>query len=210
MPRGRPKKTNKLNNAERCRRSRKKRKEEDPDGYKTKSAAHTKKHYDKNKNKTQFRFKSQKNSLLRYYKKEQKKKPFLKVISASKDVNTSWGVELDSNSFEQYRLIKPSISQVCNIPELRQPHYILWMMTKNEKCTGRNLESFLKFQDMLKENEITMVLTEAKPDKIPYAPITLPLKKDKDEQWNVILKWDPVLKRVLIKELGKKREWDPE
>jgi len=42
MRRGRPKKTNKLTNAERCRRSRKKRKEEDPDHYKTKSAAHTK------------------------------------------------------------------------------------------------------------------------------------------------------------------------
>ena len=41
MPRGRPKKTNKLTNAERCRRSRKKRKEDDPDRYKTKSAAHT-------------------------------------------------------------------------------------------------------------------------------------------------------------------------
>ena len=63
---------------------------------------------------------------------------------------------------------------------------------------------------MLKENKITMVLTEAKPDKIPYAPITLPLKKDKDEQWNVILKWDPVFKKVLIKEQGKKRQWDPD
>ena len=210
MPRGRPKKTNKLTNAERCRRSRKKRKEEDPDRYKTKSAAHTKKHYDKNKNKTQFKFKTQKNSLLTYYKKEQLKKPFLKVISASKEVNTSWGVELDINRYEQYRLIKPSISQVCNIPELRQPHYVLWMMTKNEKCTGRNFESFYKFQDMLKENKITMILTEGKPDKIPYAPITLKLKKDKDEQWNVELKWDPVLKTVLIKEPGKGREWDPD
>ena len=180
--------------------SRKKRKEEDPDRYKTKSAAHTKKHYDKNKDKTQFRFKTQKNSLLTYYKKEQKKKPFLKVISATKDVNASWGIELDVNSLQQYRIIKPSISQVCNIPQLRQPHYILWMMTTDEKCSGRIEDSFYKFQDMLKENQITMVLTEAKPDKIPYAPITLPLKKDKDEQWNVILKWDPVLKRVLIKE----------
>ena len=146
MPRGRPKKTNKLTNAERCRYSRKKRKEEDPDCYKTKSAAHTKKHYNKNKNKNQFRFKTQKNSLLTYYKKEQKKKPFLKVISASKDVNTSWGVELDINRFEKYQLIKPSISQVCNIPELMQPHYVLWMMTKNEKCAGRNLESFFLIQ----------------------------------------------------------------
>ena len=53
---------------------------------------------------------------------------------------------------------------------------------------------------MLKENEITMVLTEGKPEKIPYAPTTLKLKKNKDKQWNVVLKWDPVLKRVLIKE----------
>ena len=130
--------------------------------------------------------------MLTYYKKEQKKKPFLKVISASKDVNTSWGVELDINRFEQYQLIKPSISQVCNIPELRQPHYVLWMMTKNEKCTGRNFESFYKFQDMLKENDFTMILTERKLDKISYAPIRLKLKKDKNEQWNVELKWDPV------------------
>merc|ERR1711884_1010533 len=196
MPRGRPRKANKLTNAERCRRSRKKRKEEDPDLYKTKSAAHTKKHYDKNKDSTQFRLKSQKNSLLTYYKKEQMKKPFLKVISASKDVNASWGIELHVNSLQQYRIIKPSISQVCNIPQLRQPHYILWMMTTNEKCPGRIKDSFYKFQDMLKENQITMGLTEAKPDKIPYAPITLPLKKDKDEQWNVIYKWDSVLKTV--------------
>ena len=68
-------------------------------------------------------------------------------------------------------------------------------MTTDEKCSGRIEDSFYKFQDMLKENEITMILTEGKPDKIPYAPITLPLKKDKNEQWNVILKKDPVLKR---------------
>ena len=117
---------------------------------------------------------------------------------------------MDINSFQQYRLIKPSISQVCNIPELKQPHYILWMMTNNEKCTGRNEESFYKFQDMLKENEITMVLTEGKPDKIPYAPTTLKLKKNKDKQWNVILKWDPVLNRVLIKEPIKIPQWDPD
>merc|ERR1711884_937163 len=47
MPRGRPRKKNKLTNAERCRRSLKKRKEENPDLYKTKSAAYSKKHYDK-------------------------------------------------------------------------------------------------------------------------------------------------------------------
>ena len=80
-------------------------------------------------------------------------------------------------------------------------------MTNNEKCSGRNKESFYKFQDMLKENKITMVLTEAKPDKIPYAPITLPLKKDKNEQWNVEIKWDKGLKKVLIKALGEKNEW---
>ena len=132
------------------------------------------------------------------------KKPFLQVISASKDVNASWGIELDVNSLQQYRIIKPSISQVCNIPQLTQPHYILWMMTTDEKCSGRIEDSFYKFQDMLKENKITMVLTEAKPDKIPYAPITLPLKKDKNEQWNVEIKWDKGLKKVLIKALGEK------
>ena len=146
MPRGRPRKKNKLTNAECCRRSLKKRKEEDPHLYKTKSAAYQKKHYDKKKDSTQFRLKSQKKSLLTYYKKEQMKKPFLKVISASKDVNTSWGIELDINRFQQYRLIKPSISQVCNIPELRQPHYILWMMTNNKKCTGRNKKVFINFK----------------------------------------------------------------
>ena len=203
MPRGRPKKTNKLTNAECCRRSRKKRKKEDPDRYKTKSAAYTKKHYNKNKNTTQFRLKTQISSLLRYYKKEQKKKPFLKVITASKDVNTSWGVELDYNSVERYRLIKPSISQVCNIPKLTQPHYIIWMMTKNEKCAGSNLQSLFKLKDMLKENQITMVLTEAKPERIPYAPTTLKLKKNKDKEWDVLLDWDPVLKRVLIKRTDK-------
>ena len=207
MPRGRPRKKNKLTNAERCRRSLKKRKKEDPDLYKTKSAAYRKKHYDKNKDSTQFRLKSQKNLLLTYYKKEQKRKPLLKVISATKDVNASWGIELDVNSLQQYRIIKPSISQVCNIPQLTQPHNILWMMTTDEKCSGRIEDSFYKFQDMLKENKITMVLTEAKPDKIPYAPITLPLKKDKNEQWNVEIKWDKGLKKVLIKALGEKNEW---
>ena len=64
MPRGRPRKINKLTNAERCRSSRKKRKKEDPDLYKTKSAAYCKKHYDKNKDSTQFRLKSQINGLL--------------------------------------------------------------------------------------------------------------------------------------------------
>ena len=41
---------------------------------------------------------------------------------------------------------------------------------------------------MLKENEITMVLTVAKSEKIPYASTTLKLKKNKDKQWDVILK----------------------
>ena len=62
---------------------------------------------------------------------------------------------------------------------------------------------------MLKENKITTVLTEGKPDKIPCAPITLKLYKHKDEQWNVELKWDLALKTVLIKKVGKRREWDP-
>ena len=55
-----------------------------------------------------------------------------------------------------------------------------------------------------------MMLTEGKPDKIPYAPTTLKLKKNKDKQWNVVLKWDLVLKRVLIKQPGEKRQWDPD
>ena len=42
MPRGRPRKKNKLTNAECCRRSLKKRKKENPDLYKTKSAAYSK------------------------------------------------------------------------------------------------------------------------------------------------------------------------
>ena len=63
---------------------------------------------------------------------------------------------------------------------------------------------------MLKENDITMILTERKPDKISYAPIRLKLEKDKNEQWNVELKWDPVLKTVLIKEPGKIPEWVPD
>ena len=66
---------------------------------------------------------------------------------------------------------------------------------------------------MLKENEITMVLTVAKPEMIPYAPTLLKLVKNKDKQWHVILKWDPVLNRVLIKEQNKDMQkipmWDP-
>ena len=144
MPGGRPRKTDKLSDAERARRSRKKRKQEDPDGFKQKSAVHRKRHYDKKKNNIQFRFHAQKNSLLDYYKKEQKKKPFLKVITHSKDADASWGVQLDINSLEKYRIVKPSINQACNIPGLTQPHYILWMITKNEKCAGRNSKKCLK------------------------------------------------------------------
>ena len=84
------------------------------------------------------------------------------------------------------------------------------MIIKNEKCAGRKVESYFKFQDMLKENEITMVLTVAKPEKIPYASTTLKLTKKKDKQWDVILKWDPVLNRVLIKEPIKIPQWDPD
>ena len=76
---GTTKKANNLTNAERCRRSRKKRKQEDPDCYKVKSAVDSKNHYNKNKNKSQFRFKKQKNSLLSYYKKEQKENCSLKL-----------------------------------------------------------------------------------------------------------------------------------
>ena len=93
--------------------------------------------------------------------------------------------------------MKPSITQTCNIPGLTQPHSILWMIAKNEKSVGRNMESYFKFQDMLKENEVTMVLTVAKPEKIPYVSTILKLVKNKDKQWHVILKWDPKMKRML-------------
>ena len=52
MPRGRPKKANNLTNAKRCRRACKKKKQEDSDCYKVKLAVDSKKHYNKNKNKT--------------------------------------------------------------------------------------------------------------------------------------------------------------
>ena len=52
---------------------------------------------------------------------------------------------------------------------LSQPHHILWMLTKTEKCAGKHPRSFFKFLDMLQENEITMVLTEATPENIPFA-----------------------------------------
>ena len=178
MPGGRPRKTDKLSDAERARRSRKKRKQEDPDGFKQKSAVHRKRHYDKKKNNIQFRFHAQKTSLLDYYKKEQKKKPYLKVITHSKDSDENWGVELDMNNMGKHRIIKPSINQTCNIPGLTHPHYILWMITKNEKCAGRKLESYLIFQEMLNENQITMVLSPVKLKRIPDANTTLILDKD--------------------------------
>ena len=91
MPRGRQKKANKFTRTEICRRSRKKRKQEDPKGYEEKLAVQRKKkQYNKDKNKPHFMFKTQKSSLLSYYKKELKKKTFLKIITHSKDVNTSW------------------------------------------------------------------------------------------------------------------------
>ena len=66
---------------------------------------------------------------------------------------------------------------------------------------------------MLTENEVIMVLTVAKPEKIPHASTTLKLVKNKDKQWHVQLKWDPDLKRVLIKEQNKDMQkipkWDP-
>ena len=98
MPGGRPRKTDKLSDAERARRSRKKRKQEDPDGFKQKSAVHRKRHYDKNKSSTQFRFQAQKTSLLKYYRKEQKKKLYLKIITLSKEKDENWGVDLGVNN----------------------------------------------------------------------------------------------------------------
>ena len=71
-------------------------------------------------------------------------------------------------------------------------------------CRQKGGEFFFKFQDMLKENEIMMVLTVAKPEKIPYASTTLQLIKNKNKQWDVILKWDPVLKKGVNKETKKK------
>ena len=141
MPGGRPRKTDKLSDAERARRSRKKRKLEDPDGFKQKSAVHRKRHYNNNKSNIQFRFQAQKTSLLKYYRKEQKKKPYLKIITHSKDSDENWGVDLAMNNMGKHRIIKPSITQTCNIPGLTHPHYILWMITKNEKCAGRKLKA---------------------------------------------------------------------
>ena len=178
MPGGRPKKTNKLSDAERARRSRKKRKQEDPDGFKKKSAVHRKRHYDKNKSSTQFRFQAQKSALLKYYRKEQKKKPYLKIITLSKEKDENWGVEVNLNQMGKYRIIKPSITQTCIIPGLIHPHYILWMITKKEKYAGRKLESYLIFQKMLNENQITMVLSPVKIKRIPDANTTVILNKD--------------------------------
>ena len=115
-------------------------------------------------------------------------------------MKTSWGVQLDMNPFDKYRIVKPSIKEECKIPGLNQPHYILWMITKKEKCAGNNWVSFYKFQEMLKENHVTMVLSLTIPQRIPYASTTLKLMRNKDKHWNIKLMRDN--NRVLIKDLN--------
>ena len=101
--------------------------------------------YNKDKNKPKFMFRRQKKNYCYLTAR--------KIESNSKDANTSWGVHLEHNYFEKFRLIKPSITGIS------QPQYTLWMMTEKEKYAGRKVESYLKFQEMLEKNEITMVLT---------------------------------------------------
>ena len=199
MPRGRPKKANKLSHAEICRRSRNKRKQEDPEGFKVRENARRKRHYDKKKNDPEFIFNNQKNSLLSYYKNDQAMNPYLKILSVSKKEELDWGVELDNNWEGKYRTITPSMTDQCNMEGLNDRHNILWMITKHEKCAGRRAGSIFKFFEMLKENEITLILTPGVPDKIPYATKKFTLSKPEGKNhWDVKITWDRRFKRVIL------------
>ena len=131
MGRGRKKGINDpLTQAERAKRYREKQKETNLEDYKKKKKKHNKNQYEKQKNNPLKKLQLQMDGIIAYYRKN----PLIKVISAKKDCNQSWGVELCGLTIGKEQVtIQPSKKELCLLPELKHKYRILWICSKTVK-----------------------------------------------------------------------------
>ena len=190
MGRGRKKgKKDPLTPAERSKRYREKQLETNPEGYKKKKKKHNRSQYEKKKNNPLTKLQLQMDGIIAYYRKN----PLIKVISAKKDCNQNWGVELCGLTIGKEQVtIQPSKKELCLLPELKHKYRILWIYTKTVKQAVKGPSGFLTTKELLKkENQLQMVIAAAKPEKEIISSFKFKISREGSNiNWDVCVTYD--------------------
>ena len=190
MGRGRKKgKKDPLTPAERSKRYREKQLETNPEGYKKRKKKHNRSQYEKKKNNPLTKLQLQMDGIIAYYRKN----PLIKVISAKKDCNQSWGVELCGLTIGKEQVtIQPSKKELCLLPELKHKYRILWIYTKTVKQAVKGPSGFLTTKELLKkENQLQMVIAAAKPEKEIISSFKFKISREGSNiNWDVCVTYD--------------------